>query len=153
MKGFFGQYNVNLDPKGRIALPARIRPRTESGASVELALTKGLDGCLAIYTDEEWTSFQNRLDELSFTNRDLRSFSRHFYSLACIVEPDRQGRFLIPANLLEEAGLKKEVLIIGANRWIEIWNPESYRKYMSQLEVSYEDVAERLLSRVRGQEG
>ena len=144
MNGFYGQFKVNLDPKGRISLPAKIRPKTEDGSSEELILTKGLDGCLALYSKEEWSDLQSRLDELSFTQRDFRYFSRMLYASATPVTPDRQGRFLIPSNLISEASIKREVLILGAYRWIEIWNPEKHKHYLDQFGGSFEDVADRL---------
>ena len=60
--------------------------------------------------------------------------------------PDRSGRMVIPAHLIAEAGLKKELLIIGVNRWVEIWNPERYEYYLKQFSGSFEEVAERLFS-------
>lgn len=146
MIGFYGQFKVNLDPKGRLALPAKIRPREQDGSSSKLVLTKGLDGCLALYTEKEWSSFQERLNELSFTTRDFRFVSRMIYSAASVVEPDRQGRFLIPGHLLEDAGLKSDALVLGAYRWIEIWNPERFDKHVDKHGATLEDVADRLFS-------
>lgn len=109
-------------------------------------LTRGLDDCLALYSEDEWDSFQARMDELSFTKKDFRFFSRFIYSSAILVEPDAQGRFLIPANLLAGADLQGEALVLGARRWIEIWNPEKYQQYVERYGGSFEEVAERLFT-------
>ncbi len=146
MIGFYGQFKVNLDPKGRISLPSKIRPKDEGGIAESLVLTQGLDGCLTLYTQEEWSKFQERLDDLSVTKRDFRFVSRFIYSSASIVEPDKQGRFLIPANLLEVAGLERDALVIGAYRWIEIWNPDRYKQFLDQHGGALSEIADGLFS-------
>ncbi len=148
MTGFYGQYQTTLDDKGRFALPAKLR--SVRGLSDEplldgnVILTKGLDGCLSLYPESEWAEIQNRLATLNFTQRDFRFFGRRFYATASVVVPDKLGRILIPSNLIQEAGLKKDLLVIGVNRSVEIWNPERYQYYLEQYNRSYEEVAERL---------
>ncbi len=150
MTGFFGQYQTTLDSKGRFALPAKLRavkgPSEKPLISDTAIITKGLEGCLSLYPEIEWMEIQDRLSSFNFTQRDFRFFSRRFYSLAGVVAPDKNGRILIPAHLIKEAGLKKDLLVTGVNRWVEIWNPERYEYYMEQFAGSYEDVAERLFS-------
>lgn len=150
MTGFFGQYQTTLDSKGRFALPAKLRavkgPSKKPLISDTAIVTKGLEGCLSLYPKTEWMEIQDRLSSFNFTQRDFRFFSRRFYSLAGVVAPDKNGRILIPSHLIKEAGLKKDLLVIGVNRWVEIWNPERYEYYMEQFAGSYEDVAERLFS-------
>jgi MraZ protein len=148
--GFYGQFETTLDDKGRLALPAKLRGVRGDNGSVlldgEIYLTKGLEGCLSLYPEGEWEEIQKRFASLNFTQRDFRFFSRRFYSSATPIAPDKAGRILIPTHLLSEAGLKKDLLIIGVNRWVEIWNPERFRYYLEQFAGSYEDVAERLFT-------
>jgi len=148
--GFVGQYQTTMDDKGRFVLPARLRsaksPEGDPLVTSNLILTKGLEGCLSLYPETEWDEVQNRLSTLSFTQKDFRYFSRRFYSSASTVSPDKAGRILIPANLQGEAKLKKDLLVIGVNRWIEIWNAERYEYYLEQFAGSYEEVAERLFT-------
>ncbi len=150
LAGFYGQFKTSMDDSGRFALPAKLRSVSgqskKSQLSGELVLTKGLEGCLSLYPKGEWDSVQSRLSALNFTKRDFRFFSRWFYSSAAQMTPDRSGRMVIPAHLIAEAGLKKELLIIGVNRWVEIWNPERYEYYLKQFSGSFEEVAERLFS-------
>ncbi len=150
MTGFYGQYQTTLDDKGRVAVPAKFRALTGPDKKPLLdgnaVLTKGLEGCLSLYPAAEWENVQARLSGLSFTQRDFRYFSRRFYSAAAQVSLDKSGRILIPGHLIAEAGLRKELLVIGVNRWIEIWNPERFEYYLSQFAGSYEEVAERLFS-------
>ncbi len=153
MEGFYGQFTVLMDTKGRISLPSKLRPsEKQAKQDNEFILTKGLDGCLALYPTSEWQQIQQRLGELNFTQKDFRYFSRLLHSVAVNINLDRQGRLLIPSHLQQDAGINKEILAIGVYRWIEFWNPESYRQYLSQYGQSYEDVAEKLFDLNRGQE-
>ncbi|KAA3634211.1 MAG: division/cell wall cluster transcriptional repressor MraZ [Calditrichaeota bacterium] len=150
LSGFLGQYQTTLDDKGRFALPAKLRavkgvakkPLLEG----ELTITKGLEGCLSLYPQQEWQKIQERLSSLNFTKKDFRFFSRRFYSSAGMVTPDKNGRILIPSHLLTEAKLSKDLLVIGVNDWIELWDPIRYQYYLEQFSGSYEDVAERLFT-------
>lgn len=150
MTGFYGKYHTTLDDKGRFALPAKLRAVTDAKKKPildgDLILTKGLEGCLSLYPSREWEEIQERLSSLNFTQKDFRFFSRRFYSAAGIVSPDKNGRVLIPSHLIDEAALKRELLVIGVNRWIEIWNPDRYTYYLEQYAGSYEEVAERLFA-------
>jgi len=83
---------------------------------------------------------------MTFTQKDFRFFSRRFYSSAGSLATDKNGRVLIPSHLIKEAGLKKDLLVLGLNSWIEIWNPERYQYYLEQYSKSYEEVAEKLFA-------
>lgn len=150
LTGFVGRYQTTLDSKGRFALPARLRavkgPDDKPLLTGSLVLTKGLEGCLTLYPEAEWAEIQRRFASLNFTQRDFRYFSRRFYSSAGAVEPDRSGRILIPGHLIKEAALNKDLLVIGVDRWLEIWDPQRYEYYLEQFAGSYEEVAERLSS-------
>lgn len=150
LTGFYGKYSTTLDDKGRFALPAKLRsvkgPSDDLLLDGNVILTKGLEGCLSLYPEIEWDEMQRRLAALSFTQKGYRFFSRLFYSAATVVTPDKNGRILIPNHLIQEAALKRELLVLGVNRSVEIWNPERYRYYVEQSPHSYEEVAERLFS-------
>ena len=127
LTGFIGKYSTTMDDKGRCILPAKLRAVVDdSGKPLldgEILVTKGLEGCLSVYPLNEWDAIQKRLSTLDFTDQSYRSFSRRFYSLAAPVSLDKTGRILIPAHLITEANLEKDLTIIGVNRSIEIWNP------------------------------
>lgn len=150
MTGFFGRYSTTMDEKGRCILPAKLRAVTDDAGKPilegDIFLTKGLEGCLSIYPQSEWTAIQARLSTLDFTDKPFRSFSRRFYSYATPVTPDKNGRILIPSHLITEAKLERDLTVIGVNRWIEIWNPQLFKYYLEQYAGSYEEVAARLFS-------
>ena len=122
MSMFMGEFNHTIDAKGRLIIPSRFRE--ELGQ--EFVMTKGLDGCLFVFPQNEWESFQGKLKTLPLINKDARKFSRFFMAGAAPCEMDKQGRTLIPANLLEKAGLEKDIVFVGVMGKVEIWSKERY---------------------------
>ncbi len=117
-QAFVGEFDHSLDLKGRVILPAKFRGRLEHGGY----LTKVLDGCLAIYTPEEFKVKTDEMLEIARKGQDERNIVRTFAAGTAEVIPDRQGRIAIPANLRNFARLEREIKIIGAINRIEIWN-------------------------------
>ncbi len=136
---FLGEYSYTLDDKGRLTLPAKFREDLENGVVV----TRGLDGCLFVFTSEDWKHFTAILrEQLPFTQKSARAFSRFFFSGAVTAVPDRQGRVLIPPYLREYGALEAEVTIIGANNRLELWAPERWQQVRLDAEENAEMVAE-----------
>jgi len=130
-KGFKGEFNHSIDAKGRVILPSRFRE--ELGE--EFVMTVGLDGCLFIYPNDEWEIFAEKLRNLPGT-KDGRRLQRFFYSNAVTCEIDKQGRVLIPAKLRERGSLEKDIVFIGMDNKIEVWNRSSWN------ENTFEDMDE-----------
>ena len=129
-----------MDPKKRLAIPSKFRKELGNGA----VLTKGLDGCLFIFSSKSWAPFAEMLGGLSIGKQDTRSFARLFLSGAVEVEFDSFGRILIPDNLKEYASFKKEVVIAGLFNRLEIWDEEKWNKYKNDLEKNSDKIAEKL---------
>ena len=138
---FMGEYRHNIDAKGRVFVPARLRE--ELGDS--FVLTKGLDGCLFAFSLTEWQALELKLQSLPFTRRDARMFSRYFFSGAGECGIDKQGRALIPPNLREHAKLAGEAVIIGVSSRVEIWSADVWEDYKQNAMSSYEDIAEKII--------
>ena len=119
-----GEYEHTLDAKGRISMPAKLRK--DMGET--FILTKGLDGCLFAFSQEEWLNFETKLKALPLSDKNARNFVRFFLSGATECEIDKQGRFLISNNLRNAANLEKEAVIIGVGTRLEIWNKETWQK-------------------------
>lgn len=131
---FMGEYNHTIDAKSRLIIPSKFR----ESLGDEFVVTKGLDGCLFVFDNTEWTAFEEKLKQLpSMTNPDVRKFIRFFMAGASAVEVDKQGRILIPASLKEHAALEKEVVLIGVGSRVEIWSKERY-----EGTVTYDDMEE-----------
>jgi MraZ protein len=135
-----GEYEHSLDVKGRMILPAKIR----EDMGDKFIVTKGLDGCLFGFSQNEWTNFEEKLKTLPLTNKNARDFVRFFLSGATECEIDKQGRFLIAGNLREYANLEKDAIIIGVGTRIEIWNREKWKSYNSDENISADEIAENM---------
>ena len=135
-----GEYEHSLDSKGRLIMPAKIR----EDIGDKFIITKGLDGCLFGFSQNEWNNFQEKLKTLPLTNKNARDFVRFFLSGAIECDIDKQGRFLIAGNLREYAGLEKEAMITGVGTRIEIWDREKWKKYNSEENLSADQIAENM---------
>ena len=133
-----GEYEHSLDAKGRLIMPAKLR--TDMGE--KFIITKGLDGCLFVFSQNEWSNFESKLKELPLTNKNARDFVRFFLSGATECEIDKQGRFLIPSNLRTAAGLEKEAVIIGVGTRLEIWDKATWQK--CDENISADEIAENM---------
>ena len=122
---FIGEYRHNIDSKGRIIVPSRLR----ESLGETFVITRGLDNCLFIYPLERWSAIIEKLKALPITDKDVRRFARFFASGAVECEPDAQGRVLLPVNLREYAFLKKNIISIGVVDRIEIWDCEKWKEY------------------------
>jgi len=135
-----GEHEHSLDEKNRLTLPAKLRGAFEDGVVV----TPGLDGCLLAYPREAWEQLARRIQDLDPLAASSRVMRRHFFTGASQSELDRQGRFVIPAGLIERTGLGREVTVAGVGEYLEIWDRAKWRQQMHEDEGSVEDVAERL---------
>ena len=128
-----GEYNHTIDAKGRLIIPSKFRETLGD----EFVVTKGLDGCLFVYDNKEWSAFEEKLKSLPLTNKDARQFVRFFLAGATLAEVDKQGRILVPSSLREFAGLEKEVVLVGVASRVEIWSKSRWEDT-----ASYDDVEE-----------
>jgi MraZ protein len=136
-----GAYDHTIDDKNRLTLPAKFRQAFADGVFV----TRVLDGCLFAYRREDWDRLvQSRLAPLDPLSPETRRLQRFFYAGASESELDKQGRVMIPAQLIEHAKLGREVVVAGVNDRLEIWDRAAWRKELAEVERSAEDVAERL---------
>lgn len=135
-----GEYRNTLDEKGRIPFPAKLRAVLQQE---ELMITQGLDRCLMLFTIEEWANLNEKIvGSASLFNDQKRLVMRRFIAPAHKVEFDRSGRLSIPQSLREYAGLKGECTILGINKYMELWDSESYKDYLLKTEDSFQQAAE-----------
>ena len=135
-----GEYHHNIDDKGRIIIPSKIRE--ELGENI--IVTRGLEDCLFIYSEQEWSLIVSKLKTLPFTKKDARSFTRMFLSGATVTEFDKQGRIKISSPLIDYASLEKECVIIGVNDRLEIWSKEKWDKFVTDSKEDLSDLADHL---------
>lgn len=119
---FMSEYNHTIDAKGRLIIPAKFRDTLGE----EFVVSKGMDGCLFVYANDDWNAFEQKLTSLPLINKEARQFARFFLAGAAQVELDKQGRILLPALLREFAGLDKDVVLVGVGSRIEIWSKDKW---------------------------
>ena len=138
-----GEHEHALDDKNRLTLPARQRDQLGD----RVVVTRGLDGCLYVYAAAEWAKLAERVGTLDPLSREARTMQRFFFASGMEAELDKQGRIVIPANLLESAGIGRDVTVAGIYDHLEIWDRAVWTKQLQEGEGSAEDVAERLANR------
>lgn len=119
---FMSEYNHTVDTKGRLIIPSKFREQLGD----EFVVSKGMDGCLFVYANEDWAAFEEKLTALPLINKEARQFARFFLSGAAQVEVDKQGRILLPQNLRDFAELTKDVVLVGVGSRIEIWSKDKW---------------------------
>jgi len=135
-----GEYHHNIDEKGRLIIPSKFR----EDLGDKFVVTRGLDGCLFVYSMVNWDKIISKLGTLPFTKKDARTFNRFFMSGATVCEFDRQGRINLPSSLICYADLKKECTIIGVNDRLEIWATDKFDSLIEDNLAAISDVAENL---------
>lgn len=135
-----GEHKHTLDPKKRIAIPARWR--RELGKTV--VLTRGLDHCLFVYPVQAWQKISQELAALPMGAADSRGFNRFIFAGALEVEVDSLGRVLVPDFLKEFAGLRTKVVLAGVHNRLEIWDERRWQTYKNRVERQADALAEKL---------
>ena len=130
---FMGEYNHTVDTKGRLIVPSKFREQLGD----EFVVTKGLDGCLFVYSKSEWENIEEKFRNVPLTTKDARKFARFFFAGAASCEVDKQGRILLPVDLREYAGIEKDVVSVGVFNRVEIWDKDKW-----QESNSYDDMDE-----------
>ncbi len=137
-----GEFKNTLDEKGRISLPARLRSELPGNV---LILTQGVDRCLWLFAPEQWKQLSQKLMEATspFQARS-RLVQRRIIAPAQEVEIDKAGRVAVPQSLREFAGLSRDCVILGIDKYIEVWDADQYKEYWSQNEAEFQAAAEEL---------
>ncbi|MEI7779692.1 MAG: division/cell wall cluster transcriptional repressor MraZ [Actinomycetes bacterium] len=138
---FLGTHAPRLDEKGRLFLPAKFRDALAGG----LVITKGQDRSLVVWPEAEFRDYSHRLGEASQSNARVRSHMRVFFSSAFDQAPDKQGRVTIPTQLREYAGLDRDVVVVGNNTTVEIWDSAAWETYLQENEPSFADLSEEVV--------
>lgn len=142
---FYGEYIHSIDRKGRLILPARFREVAKANFIEKFFVTRGLDKCLFMFSEEEWRSQEAKFKAISFTKSQARTFSRIYFSGAQEVIPDKQGRILLPQYLKDFAEIKRDVVIAGLSNRVEIWSKDKWEGFYATARTSFEEIAEKLM--------
>jgi len=142
---FYGEYIHFIDRKGRLILPAKFREVAKANFIEKFFVTRGLDNCLFMFSEEEWRTQEQKFKTISFTKQQSRTFNRLFFSGAVEIVPDKQGRVLVPQYLKDFALIKKDVVIVGVSNRVEIWAKDKWQEFFGNSKQSFEEIAEKLM--------
>jgi len=143
---FYGEYKHSIDRKGRLILPAKFRDVCKEYRIDRFFITRGLDRCIFMFTEDEWRIQEQKFKTMPFTKQETRSFNRMFFAGAIDTLPDKQGRFIIPQYLKDYANIKRDTILIGVSNRIEIWDKKSWNVFYESSNESFEQIAENMLN-------
>ncbi|HXS35473.1 MAG TPA: division/cell wall cluster transcriptional repressor MraZ [Flavipsychrobacter sp.] len=141
MANFLGEYEVAVDAKGRFLLPSGFRKQMPEGAAEKFVVNRGFEHCLTLYPIESWNVLSEKINKLNDFNPKVREFKRLFLNGATTVELDSAGRLLLPKQLQEYAGIKKDVVMSAQGNKVELWDKDTYYAYINQHAASFSDLA------------
>ena len=135
-----GEFNHSIDAKGRLIIPSKFRDILGE----DFVITKGLDGCLFLYPNNEWKIFQQKLRTLPFTNDVARVFTRFFFGSAVLGNLDKQGRVSLSSALIRFAGIQKEVVLVGVLDRVEIWDKATWDQNNADVEANMNEITRQM---------
>ena len=142
---FYGEYLHSIDRKGRLILPAKFREAAKVHFIEKFFVTRGLDNCLFMFSEEEWRVQESKFKAIPFTKAESRKFNRLYFSGAAEINFDTQGRILLPLYLKDFAQIKKDVVVVGVSNRIEIWAKDKWVEFYGNSRQSFEAIAEKLI--------
>ena len=138
---FTGRFEYGIDDKSRVSIPAKFREALSANYDLRLILTN-LDGCIVAYPYQEWLNIQEKISSRGAMRKEARAFLRYYYSGATECPLDKLGRILLPQALKTDANIKKNVVIVGVSKKIEIWAKEKWEELVKQATADPDQVAD-----------
>lgn len=135
---FLGTHTPKLDDKGRLILPAKFRELLGDG----LVMTKGQERCVVIWPKDQFSTYAESLRQRSQNNEKVRAYTRVFFSSAFDDSADKQGRITIPVPLRQWADLDRELVVVGADTRVEIWDSSAWEHYLAMQEPGFASLDE-----------
>jgi MraZ protein len=138
---FTGRFEYGIDEKSRVSIPAKFREALSANHDLRLILTN-LDGCIVAYPYQEWLNIQEKISSKGTIRKEARAFLRYYYSGASECPLDKLGRILLPQALKTDAHIKKNVVIVGVSKKIEIWAKEKWEELVKQATADPDQIAD-----------
>ena len=147
---YFGETAINLDAKGRLAIPMRYRDAIQHACGGALVLTYSAfdHGALYLYPQEKWEEVRDKVMTLSTFDPRHRSLQRKLVGSASVVEPDANSRIQLPQTLRQVAGLEKKVVLLGMGNRFEVWNETVLNNKRREEESSIDESASEEMTRL-----
>jgi MraZ protein len=150
---FYGEHRHTLDEKNRVSIPAKFRALLQGVADDPFYIARGIDRCILVCTKPVWQDMEREFCHHPITHRGARRFRRAFYSGAEETRFDKQGRIVLPQNLVEYAGLKRDVVLAGVSNGVEIWDAEAWDAQLAESLEHFEETARELSQPARETSG
>ncbi len=145
---FIGSFKYSVDTKGRISIPSIFKKYVNEAANETFVMTRGIVRCIDVYPQDFWKEeVLARVNQLDDFNEEEAAFKRMLFELAAEYKLDSQSRLFVPKNLLEFAGIEREVFILGQNKKIEIWNPEVYDSHKKENVKPFAEIAKSIMQK------
>lgn len=145
---FIGSFKYSIDTKGRFSIPAKHRKYVNPEADNTFYMTRGIVKCIDVYPKDIWLKeVGDYLQKINPFDEHSTFFLRSYLDTASEDSLDSQGRLLIPKNLLTFAEIEREVLVLGAYKKIEVWNPKVYEEYRKEKDIPYAEIAKEVMGR------
>ncbi len=143
---FYGEHQHSIDEKGRLIIPSKFREVFKENYVERFFVTRGLDSCLFVFAEDEWKKQEAKFRSLPFTSVQARQFNRIYFSGACEVTCDKQGRILVPDYLKEFAKIQRDVIIVGVSNRMEIWAKQNWEDFYKNTKDSFEKISEQIFN-------
>ncbi len=145
---FIGSFKYSVDTKGRVSIPSIFKKYVTEVANETFVITRGIIQCIDIYPQDFWKEeVLTRVNQLDDFDPEEAVFKRMLFELAAEGKLDSQSRLLVPKNLLEFAGIERDVFILGQNKKIEIWNPEIYEAHKKENSKPFAEIAKQVMQK------
>jgi MraZ protein len=142
-----GEYECNLDNKGRLLFPAGLKRQMPAGDDMRFVINRGFEQCLVLYPGVEWKKITEEINQLNIYVKKNREFVRYFYRGATELITDGSTRILIPKPLMEYAGISKEIILFAFSNRIEIWDKNKYQNLLADEPENFASLAEEVMSK------
>lgn len=142
MLNLLGEFEISLDAKGRFLLPSSFRKQLPDGSGERFVINRGFEQCLTLYPMDSWNEIAEKVHKLNDFNPKVREFKRLYLNGATLVDVDTAGRVNVPKQLLEHAGIKKEMVFTAQGSKVELWDKDTYYAYIRQRSQNFSDLAE-----------
>ena len=141
-----GEYSTTVDDKGRITVPRAIRVSMEANAHYLWYITRGFDGCLFLFNQEEWNKIRTQMGKHASMHTKAMDLRRLLFGSVAEVKPDGQGRMGVPPHLREFAGIDKDAVLLGVDDHLELWSKDAWRAFQIKQDAAYKEMAMQLFT-------
>lgn len=142
----YGSYHHSLDEKGRLTLPSKLRPLLSN----KLFVLKGYEGTLAVYTEEAFSQYLDKLSKLTYEDKSSRDVMRVALASVIELELDDKFRVQLPVSLIEKYDISRKIVIVGVIDHLEFWNEDKWETYLKDNESQFEEKTQSLLGGKNG---